>query len=145
MTMNEQQNDILPQPRVTGDRSGVPGYSEGAGEPQVYRPESAGSASTERPGSPAPSVPPPSVPPSPQPVPQSTAPTGPSSQTSAPVDTPMIADDVDLIEKEWVHKAKEIVDKTKEDPYLQNKEIGRLRADYMKKRYDKDIKLQKDE
>ena len=59
-------------------------------------------------------------------------------------DTPAIADDIDLIEKEWVNKAKQIVEDTKHDPYNQNKEIVRLRADYMKKRYNKDIKLQKD-
>ncbi|CAN5659357.1 hypothetical protein BH23PAT2_BH23PAT2_07080 [soil metagenome] len=143
--MNEQQNDILPQPRVTGERSDVPVYSDGSSEPQVYRPEVAGPASTERPETPPPSVPPPSVPSPAQPAPQGSAPTGSTQTSDDPDDTPMIADDVDLIEKEWVHKAKEIVDRTKEDPYLQNKEIGRLRADYMKKRYDKDIKLQKDE
>jgi len=52
---------------------------------------------------------------------------------------PQIADDVDLIEKEWVEKAKEIVDKTKENPYLQNKAISEIKADYIKKRYNKDL------
>jgi hypothetical protein len=56
-------------------------------------------------------------------------------------DTPSIADDVDVIEKEWVDKAKSIVDKTKDDPHVQNKEVSILKADYMKKRYGKDIKL----
>ncbi len=54
---------------------------------------------------------------------------------------PAIADDADLIEKEWVAKAKQIVKKTKEDPYNQNKELNVFKADYMKKRYGKDIKL----
>jgi hypothetical protein len=56
--------------------------------------------------------------------------------------TPVIADDADLIEKEWVEKAKEIVEQTKLDPFAQNKELNKMKADYMKKRYNKDIKLQ---
>lgn len=55
--------------------------------------------------------------------------------------TPVIADDADLIEKEWVVKAKEIVAKTKDDPYNQNKEMNVVKADYMHKRYNKTIKL----
>ena len=57
---------------------------------------------------------------------------------------PAIADDVDVLEKEWVEKAKEIVDNSKDDPHKQNKEVSVLKADYMKKRYGKDIKLAKD-
>jgi hypothetical protein len=57
---------------------------------------------------------------------------------------PQVADDADLIEREWVDKAKEIVAKTLHDPYLQNKEMNKVRADYMKKRYNKDIKLIED-
>lgn len=53
--------------------------------------------------------------------------------------SPMIADDVDLIEKEWVEKAKEIVEKTKDNPYLQNKAMSEFKADYIKKRYNKDL------
>ncbi len=57
------------------------------------------------------------------------------------VNAPAVADDVDVIEKEWVDKAKEIVDKNKENPHTQSKEVNLLKADYMKKRYDKDIKV----
>lgn len=52
----------------------------------------------------------------------------------------LTAQDTDLIEKEWVQKAKEIVAKTHGDPYTQNKEINKMKADYIKKRYNKDIK-----
>lgn len=55
------------------------------------------------------------------------------------VQTPEIADDIDLIEKEWVEKAKEIVEKTKDNPYLQNKAISEIKSDYIKKRYNKDL------
>ena len=52
-----------------------------------------------------------------------------------------MADDLDLIEKEWVNKAKAIVMQTRSDPHNQNKEMNKFKADYMKKRYNKDIKL----
>jgi hypothetical protein len=55
--------------------------------------------------------------------------------------TPQIADDADLIEKEWVDKAKQIVERTRHDPHEQNKEMNKMKADYLKKRYNKDVKL----
>lgn len=55
--------------------------------------------------------------------------------------TPQIADDADLIEKEWVDKAKQIVERTKHDPHQQTKEMNTMKADYLKKRYNKDLKL----
>lgn len=66
-----------------------------------------------------------------------------SSVQQQPTDSshPMIADDVDLIEKEWVDKAKEIVNKTRDNPYLQNKAVNEMKADYIKKRYNKAIKI----
>lgn len=54
---------------------------------------------------------------------------------------PSIAADDDLIEKEWVLRAKAIVAKTKDDPHQQNKELNLYKADYIKKRYNKDIKV----
>ncbi len=58
--------------------------------------------------------------------------------------TPATADDLDLIEKEWVKKAKHIVATTMGDPYTQNKQINEMKVDYIKKRYNKDIKLRKE-
>lgn len=77
----------------------------------------------------------------------SAKPESPLSQTPmAPatnaVASPIVAEDVDLIEKEWVDKAKAIVEKTKTDPYAQNQELHRFKADYMKKRYNKEIKIE---
>ncbi|MCW1908847.1 MAG: hypothetical protein KIH63_005930 [Candidatus Saccharibacteria bacterium] len=57
------------------------------------------------------------------------------------ITAPQIADDNDLIEPEWVDSAKAIVERTHDDPYQQNKEIGKLKADYMLKRYKKQIKV----
>lgn len=61
------------------------------------------------------------------------------------IDAPAIAEDVDLIEKEWVDKAKDIVERTKADPRSQSREISKLRADYLKKRYNRDVKAQRDD
>lgn len=74
--------------------------------------------------------------PNPQPVPTPVHPAATSSATAA-----LMADDADLIEKEWVTKAKAIVMRTKDDPREQNKEMNKVKADYLKKRYNKDLKL----
>jgi hypothetical protein len=67
----------------------------------------------------------------------------PASNTAAAasVTPPAVADDVDLIEKEWVHRAKALVAKTKDNPHEQNKEMNKFKADYIKKRYNKEIKV----
>jgi hypothetical protein len=52
---------------------------------------------------------------------------------------PTIASDDDLIEKEWVDKAKQIISQTQNDPFKREKEIGKLQADYLKKRYGKEL------
>ena len=52
---------------------------------------------------------------------------------------PSSAADDELIEKEWVDKAKQIVAQTKGDPHGQEKAVSRLQADYLKKRYGKDL------
>lgn len=52
-----------------------------------------------------------------------------------------IADDVDLIEKEWVDRAKAIVEATQDDPRKQKSEISRVKAEYIQKRFNKTIKV----
>ena len=61
--------------------------------------------------------------------------------TAAQDDTvgPTIANDDDLIEKEWVDKAKKIIVETQNDPYRREKEVNKLQIDYLKKRYGKDL------
>lgn len=72
----------------------------------------------------------------PTPTPQQPAPTA-----QPALGTPIAAADDDLIEKEWVDKAKKIVQETRSDPYAQEREVSRLQADYIKKRYGKDVKI----
>lgn len=76
--------------------------------------------------------------------PQQPAPAASSAQMAqiqAATSVPDIADDTDLIEKEWVIKAKQIVEQTKADPYLQSRELNKIKAEYIKKRYNKDVKV----
>jgi len=55
-------------------------------------------------------------------------------------DTP-IADDADLIEKEWIVRAKAVVSKYSDDPYNQFKGLSYVKSDYLKKRYNKIVSV----
>ncbi|HEY1086026.1 MAG TPA: hypothetical protein VGE34_04890 [Candidatus Saccharimonadales bacterium] len=54
-------------------------------------------------------------------------------------DTPQAAGDDDVIEKEWVDKAKKVISETKDDPYKQERAVSKLQADYLRKRYGKQL------
>ncbi len=85
------------------------------------------------------------VPIAPPPIPAQGAVSGVQNDDSSTTQTslPVAADDNDLIEKEWVNKAKQIVERTRDDPYQQTEQLTVVKSDYMKKRYDKTIKLEK--
>lgn len=51
--------------------------------------------------------------------------------------SPMVAADEDLIEKEWVDKAKDIITQTKDDPHARTAQVNALQRDYLQKRYGK--------
>ena len=62
--------------------------------------------------------------------------------TPAPVATsgsPLVAADEDLIEKEWVDKAKEIILHTKDDPHARTQKVNELQRDYLQKRYGRTV------
>ena len=61
----------------------------------------------------------------------------PESQTIS--DSPLVAADEDVIEKEWVDKAKKIILETKDDPYARSSRVNELQKDYLKKRYNKEL------
>lgn len=66
----------------------------------------------------------------------------PHGTASQPVDeTPLVAADDDLIEREWVDKAKKVIAETRRDPYLQERAVSKLQADYLQKRYNKTVKV----
>lgn len=54
-------------------------------------------------------------------------------------DNPAVAADEDLIEKEWVDKAKKIILDTRDDPARREREVGKLQSDYLRKRYGKEL------
>lgn len=95
-----------------------------------------------------PQAPDPSIPPVPQAAPvtppvQATRPQhdDAAAQPAAVAPTgPAMADDNDLIEKEWVQQVKRIVSSTAHDPYQLSQQFSQLKADYMQKRYGKTIK-----
>ncbi len=50
---------------------------------------------------------------------------------------PVVAADQDVIEKEWVDKAKKIITETKDDPHARTAKVNDLQKDYLQKRYGK--------
>lgn len=63
------------------------------------------------------------------------------NQNTTSIPIPPEAEDSDLIEKEWVERAKQIVVHTRHDPHEQQKALSLMKADYMKKRYNRDVKV----
>ena len=64
----------------------------------------------------------------------------PSSDDSTMQSTnPSVAGDDDVIEKEWVDQAKKIIDATRDDPHRREQEVAKLQADYLRKRYGKEL------
>ena len=81
--------------------------------------------------------------PTPEPAAVGATAVGASLQSVAPpsASTPQLAADSDRIEQVWVTKTKQILLATRNDPHEQNRQLAALRADYMMKRYNKEIKL----
>ena len=54
-------------------------------------------------------------------------------------DSPLVAADEDVIEKEWVDKAKKIIGETKDDPFARSNRVNELQKVYLQKRYSKEL------
>ena len=52
---------------------------------------------------------------------------------------PIVAADEDLIEKEWVDRAKKIVADNNDDPYKKENAVNQLQRDYQKKRFGREL------
>jgi hypothetical protein len=63
-------------------------------------------------------------------------------QTTSKFTAGLPAQDADLIEKEWVERAKSLVSQTQDDPYKQKNEMSKIKADYIKKRFNKTIPVE---
>ena len=119
----------LPQPSAgqgtAGGHSGEPNAQEIRGESQVVTPTAASPvASTSF--SPVPTTPPPT----------SVVATG-----ALPSEPSSSEDDGDVLDKEWVKKAKVIVEANKADPFKESQELSKAKADYLRVRYSKHIKV----
>lgn len=62
-----------------------------------------------------------------------------TAQDPLSASSPVVAADEDLIEKEWVDRAKKIVSDTRDDPYTQENAVIALQKDYQKKRYGREL------
>ena len=67
-------------------------------------------------------------------------PAAPAVDPSAVKSAPATADDLDIIEPEWIGKAQHVIAQTAGDPYVLANELNALKADYLKKRYGKEVK-----
>ncbi|HEY5442523.1 MAG TPA: hypothetical protein VIJ68_03225 [Candidatus Saccharimonadales bacterium] len=113
-----------------GGTETAPNPEQAASGPE-RAPAPLGAPSTAVPAAPAATIP------LPTPAPVSAV----SGVSAASQAAALAADDGDLIEKEWVVKAKQIVERTRDDPYKQSEDLTLFKADYMKKRYGKTIKV----
>ncbi len=77
----------------------------------------------------------------PIPTPQVAPSVSATPQPLAPVADEASDDDLD---EEWVRKAKAIVEKTRDDPFLASQELSKMKADYLRTRYNKQIKIAED-
>ena len=62
-----------------------------------------------------------------------------TQSNSSSINTPIV--DNDLIDKEWVERLKKILKQTAGNPYQQSLEVSRLKADFLKTKFNKEIKV----
>jgi hypothetical protein len=115
--------------------------SQETGVEQEQAVERAPSAPESSPGKQAPqpmlSTPPPVALPVQQPVADDQAAKKGDSKAS---DSGLPAANTDRIEREWIDRAKAIVEHTKDDPHEQTQAMGVIKAEYNKKRFGRTIK-----
>lgn len=111
------------QPQAPNSQTPVPSASTPPALPDVPAPAATGQ----------PSAPVPTAASAPVPAPAVAAKRG-------EVASPAIADDGDLIEKDWVEKTEHIITSMQNDPAAESAAFSKLKADYMQKRYGKSLK-----
>ncbi len=136
MDPNNQPSPIVEPTPVNPAPEGVPPVPEAPVAPPA--PEVAPPVPTAPPVPPAVPAPPPPVPPVPPGPPVQADPSQPVPPP--PPAPPPAAADRDVIEKEWVDKAEQVVEKTTGDPHAEEEAVEDLQIDYLKKRYGVDVK-----
>jgi hypothetical protein len=137
MNPNAGESLNLPPPVTEQAPLPTPGQETSAPAPETGARGAEKAAGTTQPAAAMPAIPSVPMPPPTMAVPQVAA----INTTNTAV--PITADDTDLIEKEWVTKAKQIVERTRDDPHRQSEELTVFKADYLQKRYNKTIKVSK--
>lgn len=125
--INHEQSPSLPAAMPET----LPGVS-----PEIYSDREAAPAEREPQQQPLTPAPDPAVIPV---LPQPVVPADDSATTTAITDVPDTAADDDLIEKEWVNKAKHIIAQTVDDPRAREEAVAQLQREYLRKRYGKEL------
>jgi hypothetical protein len=132
----ESGANLSPQPQFE-----IPKQGQGGQESTTERALEKHQVSETAPTKQTPKFPAPPVPATPPPLQQQAQPTD-QTQAQQPAPTSGLqAQDTDLIEKEWVQRAKKIIEHTQDDPFKQKSEMNKIKADYIKKRFNKSIPL----
>ncbi len=63
----------------------------------------------------------------------------PAAQTVYAASPPAPTDDDDALDQDWVNKAKDIVERTKGDPFAESNELSKVKAGYLATRYNKQL------
>ena len=74
-------------------------------------------------------------------------PTAPISNAAPPPQAPddrPSSEGAEALDQEWVNKAKDIVEQTKGDPFTRSRELNKVRAGYLKARYNKELEIGED-
>jgi hypothetical protein len=125
--MNPQPQHI-PPPSVPNHVEGTPQDSgNGHASPAIHRQGQAGGAYSAS-GSGAPTA---------QPLALQTNTAGNATHAVPSPIPPEGSSGVSDIDKEWVEKARNIVWQTRSDPYTQSNEISKLKAEYLRVRFDR--------
>lgn len=70
--------------------------------------------------------------------------TAPAQQSAPAVSNTSDEVDTTQMDEPWIAKAKEIIMQTRDDPYRQSRALSKLRADFLRARYSKEIKVTED-
>ena len=113
-------------------------------EADRQRPEQAAEAPAARPETAGKQAPAPALPAIPDDIPAADAPVIAAPAPDNAVPTHPVsghpASDSDHIEPAWINRAKEVIASTQDDPYKQKDEMSKVKADYIQKRFGKQIK-----
>lgn len=63
-----------------------------------------------------------------------------NSQVQSNTSAPAQPQDEASLDKEYVNKAKLIIEQTKNDPFIRTNEIGKVKAEFLKRKYGKEIR-----